>query len=795
MVEDIHVPLCTQCATYGHTRRFCSVRSDPARSVCTKCAEHHLTQECTVRFGDAAVCCAPCRGAGLEASGHPAGYHTCLVLLQRVTRLRAHTDYGAKTLHRALDGRLTSDTLGSASLLLRTQVSLDDMCTDTAERVAISAVAAAPPVTLIDDRPFTTEEVERALTLDLLDIPLPPGVSIQAYGDDTVLVVPGENRAAMERYAALALQRVAAWSPLSKVTISMAESFSLAFPHGSAAVRGPHLKAKSLKWGVITINPAETPQRIKSELELPQGAILAVRKFGYSTAAVVTFEGTKLPRFIFYHSVVAYVRPYKKTIPACFLCDTIGHRPSACPRPTPGRCTRCGTQVQVTPEGLAQHECNPTCLLCSGPHETGARGWPGKYRKPTPPSTSKPPANPSPGTQAASQPSPVSRLQTPANPPPTTSVHYPPLVMAPPQKMRQIRGPARITDWSAFRTTPFLLLSSPQDYQAWASYRKQERSCCGWVRRLHRILIFCSKSLLSAGILLLGMALPVCAAMSETRDVQDALPSGRHPPDGDRSLRLDGSSDSVFSADGDTILCGVELPVEGWGGGERDAPAGEIPTTDILPPADTIHSPPPSICATSVSTVQPGSDQVITAAMHRIADKQKQIIDLLFHSSCKIPNSQRSQIITWLSEIVQECSEVRAIAAHQSGCADELRDQLRLERRPASGVMPPGAVREGPRPSRTCAAAAHLGMQMLSTSTNLPPTAMAPGDVPRTDPYMAVPPPRDFAPRRDHAFIMFLTPIAPSAGPARDVAALLKHDIDLVAEGIGNISPRHTRLV
>ncbi|KAH7958266.1 hypothetical protein HPB49_000367 [Dermacentor silvarum] len=40
----------------------------------------------------------------------------------------------------------------------------------------------------------------------------------------------------------------------------------------------------------------------------------------------------------------------------------------------------------------------------------------------------------------------------------------------PTQKMRQIRGPARIMDWSAFRTTPFPLLPAPQDYQAWASY-------------------------------------------------------------------------------------------------------------------------------------------------------------------------------------------------------------------------------------------------------------------------------------------------------------------------------------
>ncbi|KAH7945531.1 hypothetical protein HPB49_012103 [Dermacentor silvarum] len=274
--------------------------------------------------------------------------------------------------------------------------------------------------------------------------------------------------------------------------------------------------------------------------------------------------------------------------------------------------------------------------------------------------------------------------------------------------------------------------------------------------------------------------------MSETRDEQDALPSGRGPPDGVRSPRSDGSSDSVFSADGDAILRGAELP-----GAEQGPPAGEVPTTVTLPPADTVHSPPPSICGTSVSTVQPGSDQVITAAMRRIAEKQQQIMDLLFHPNSKIPNSQRSQIISWLSEIVQECSDVRAIAAHQSGRVDDLRDQLRLERRPASGALPPAAQTDCP--IRTYAAAARLGMHMPPPSTLPPPPPAAPGDVPHTIPDLAVPPPQDFAPRRDHDFIMFLTPIAPSAAPARDVAALLKHNIDLVAEGIGDIRPRHTR--
>ncbi|KAH6928910.1 hypothetical protein HPB50_021278 [Hyalomma asiaticum] len=43
--------------------------------------------------------------------------------------------------------------------------------------------------------------------------------------------------------------------------------------------------------GVITINPDETPPRIKSELKWSQGTILGVRTLGNSTAAVVTCSG------------------------------------------------------------------------------------------------------------------------------------------------------------------------------------------------------------------------------------------------------------------------------------------------------------------------------------------------------------------------------------------------------------------------------------------------------------------------------------------------------------------------
>ncbi|KAH7959948.1 hypothetical protein HPB49_015368 [Dermacentor silvarum] len=41
-------------------------------------------------------------------------------------------------------------------------------------------------------------------------------------------------------------------------------------------------------------------------------------QLGDSTAAVVTFEGTKLPRFIFYHSVVAVRAPVQEDNPGLF---------------------------------------------------------------------------------------------------------------------------------------------------------------------------------------------------------------------------------------------------------------------------------------------------------------------------------------------------------------------------------------------------------------------------------------------------------------------------------------------
>ncbi|KAH7966701.1 hypothetical protein HPB49_018690 [Dermacentor silvarum] len=188
--------------------------------------------------------------------------------------------------------------------------------------------------------------------------------------------------------------------------------------------------------GVIDIDPAASSSSIKPNLEWPKGTILAARKLGDSNVAVVTFEGPKVPRFIFYRCQVAYVRLYKKTVPVCSCCGTIGQRATACPSPKPGFCSRWGFQVPTTPEGLAQHDCQPCCILCTGPHESGARRCPGKYRKPIKPSQpvsshpeSPPLRTPHQGHAPLTQPKSGSRSKAP---PPATPEHLPPLA-APPQ--------------------------------------------------------------------------------------------------------------------------------------------------------------------------------------------------------------------------------------------------------------------------------------------------------------------------------------------------------------------------
>ncbi|KAH7942486.1 hypothetical protein HPB49_024592 [Dermacentor silvarum] len=103
---------------------------------------------------------------------------------------------------------------------------------------------------------------------------------------------------------------------------------------------------------------------------------------GKSTIALLTFVGHRVPRYVYYNSVVTVVREYKRTIPACFRCGTIGHRPDLCPNTQDNRCGHCGETVAVFEDGnMTPHESTPSCIVCGGGHLTGSQDCKAKFRR------------------------------------------------------------------------------------------------------------------------------------------------------------------------------------------------------------------------------------------------------------------------------------------------------------------------------------------------------------------------------------------------------------------------------
>ncbi|KAH6945734.1 hypothetical protein HPB50_009729 [Hyalomma asiaticum] len=110
-----------------------------------------------------------------------------------------------------------------------------------------------------------------------------------------------------------------------------------------------------------------------------------IRRLGTSNNVRLTFSGKVKPRHVHYDALLIPVQQYKKTVPACGLCGSIGHRSDACPGPKPDICGLCGSAAALVDGMRAPHECAPRCSLCAGPHVTGDRTCKARYREPRPP--------------------------------------------------------------------------------------------------------------------------------------------------------------------------------------------------------------------------------------------------------------------------------------------------------------------------------------------------------------------------------------------------------------------------
>lgn len=159
--------------------------------------------------------------------------------------------------------------------------------------------------------------------------------------------------------------------------------FELQTDKGKMAAHG-HLKqhGEDVCYGVVTVANHETTDTLRQALQWRAGELLDIRKFGTSNKARLTFAGRVKPRYIHYNSEITFVQPYYRTIPACGLCGTVGHRADSCPNPANAKCGLCGQQAELVEGVRTPHECNPKCAVCGGSHATNSRECTAKYRQP-----------------------------------------------------------------------------------------------------------------------------------------------------------------------------------------------------------------------------------------------------------------------------------------------------------------------------------------------------------------------------------------------------------------------------
>ncbi|KAH7959704.1 hypothetical protein HPB49_013129 [Dermacentor silvarum] len=108
-------------------------------------------------------------------------------------------------------------------------------------------------------------------------------------------------------------------------------------------------------YGVVTVRSTDSEAELQQHLYWAEGEILHIRRLGTTNKVRLTFSGKIKPRYVTYDALLILVHPYKKTIPACSQCGSVGHRPDACPGPKPDLCGTCGNTVPLM-DGARAHQ-------------------------------------------------------------------------------------------------------------------------------------------------------------------------------------------------------------------------------------------------------------------------------------------------------------------------------------------------------------------------------------------------------------------------------------------------------
>ncbi|KAH7965097.1 hypothetical protein HPB49_003311 [Dermacentor silvarum] len=131
--------------------------------------------------------------------------------------------------------------------------------------------------------------------------------------------------------------------------------------------------------GVIRGIPlTETPQQIHNKIVTARNpTALAAKRIASTTTVIIAFDGPDVPFQVRYGSTLLPCSLYRKQIDICYQCGRLGHRMDVCPYPNNKICRGCGARNPP-----ADHNCNPRCSLCGGPHLTADKSCAARYRTP-----------------------------------------------------------------------------------------------------------------------------------------------------------------------------------------------------------------------------------------------------------------------------------------------------------------------------------------------------------------------------------------------------------------------------